>query len=241
MNTRRVASEPVLRAAALLDPYWLLGRSGEPDETVLRAVAKAAGPGVRIDRVYWYLECDGVPGSLRTLPRVTLRATARDDLDDGFELVRAMDADLRQLAESGAFDALVVATLDDRLALTLVWVKARGITLIGCRAGADEPDPRMLRLFDEVAELRQERGPRPEDSEPLSAQTEEVIRGAVAQWQQETDPETAERTRQFVHARPGLPRLVDSRLLFLTSRQLGRELSEAERIQLRKQFRESFG
>jgi hypothetical protein len=229
-----------MRAAALLDPYWLQGRSAEPDEAVLRAVAKAAGPGLRIDRMYWYLECDGVPDALRPLPRVTVRATARDDLDDGFELVRAMDADLRQLADSGAFDALVVASLDDRLALTLEWVKARGITLVGCRPATDEPDPRMLRLFDDVVEPRFERGPRPEDAEPLSEQTEEVIRAAVTQWQQETDPEMAERTRQFVHARPGLPRLVDSRLLFLTSRQLGRELSEAERIQLRKQFRDSF-
>jgi hypothetical protein len=55
---------------------------------MLRTVAKAAGSDAR-------------------LARVTLRRAPRDDLDDGDELVRAMEADIRSLADSRTFDGLL--------------------------------------------------------------------------------------------------------------------------------------
>ncbi len=73
---------------AFIDPYWLLGRVASPEEGMLRTVAKAAGSDAR-------------------LARVTLRRAPRDDLDDGYELVRAMDADIRSLADSRTFDELL--------------------------------------------------------------------------------------------------------------------------------------
>ncbi len=65
-----------------------------------------------------------------------------------------------------------------------------------------------------------------------------MIAEAVGQWQAEADPVEADRVRQFVERRPGLPRPVDSRLLFLAQTRLGRELSEGERVALRRRFRE---
>jgi hypothetical protein len=73
---------------AFIDPHWLLGRVASPEEGMLRAVAKAAGSDAR-------------------LARVTLRRAPRDDLDDGEELVRAMEADIRSLADSRTFDELL--------------------------------------------------------------------------------------------------------------------------------------
>jgi hypothetical protein len=98
----------------------------------------------------------------------------------------------------------------------------------------------MLRVVDELIEVRP-RGAsahRTEGEEPVTADASHAIDTAVTQWRTESDQETADRTRQFVATRPGLPRLVDSRLLFLTSQQLGRELSAPERILLRRTFRE---
>ena len=77
---------------AFIDPYWLLGRVASPAGAMLRAVAKAAGSDAR-------------------LARVTLRSAPCDDLDDGYELVRAMEADIRSLADSRTFDELFGDTL----------------------------------------------------------------------------------------------------------------------------------
>ena len=141
---------------AFIDPYWLLGRVASPEEGMLRTVAKAAGSDAR-------------------LARVTLRSAPRDDLGDGYELVRAMEADIRSLADS--------------------------------------------RTFDELLEVRFEA--LAASDEPVTDQTRQVIESAVVQWHREADP-------------------VDSRMLFLTSQILARELSESERIAVRQSFKSSF-
>ena len=141
---------------AIIDPYWLLGRVASPEDGMLRTVAKAAGSDAR-------------------LARVTLRSAPRDDLGDGSELVRAMEADIRSLADS--------------------------------------------RTFDELLEVRFEA--LAASDEPVTDQTRQVIESAVVQWHREADP-------------------VDSRMLFLTSQILARELSESERIVLRQSFKSSF-
>ncbi len=60
----------------------------------LGALAQKAGKGVSIERVYWYLDSEVVPNPPQVISRLSLRACASDDLDGGFELIRAMDADL---------------------------------------------------------------------------------------------------------------------------------------------------
>jgi hypothetical protein len=169
---------------------------------------------------------------------VTLRVSARDDLDDGYEQVRAMDADLRAVAEAGSFDAVIVATHDDRLALTVEWAQSKGLLVLLCAASVEEPDPRIQRIADEVIEPRLSAGVREEDQGPPTEESLGVIAEAVGQWHAEADPVEADRVRQFVERRPGLPRPFDSRLLFLARTRLGRELSEGERVALRRRFRD---
>lgn len=225
------------RAAAFIDPYWLLGRPTEPTPQLIQALQGAVGPGTRIDRVTWYLEAEGGVRALPTLPRVTLRVAARDDLDDGYELVRAMDADLRAAAEAKAYDAVIVATHDDRLAVTLEAVQRQGILVYVCATTAEEPDARILRIADEIVEPRGA-APREEDAGPPTEEAQEAVEAAVSQWLAEADPMELDRTQQYLAKRAGLPRPVDSRLLFLTRTRVGRDLRESERVLLRRAFRE---
>lgn len=226
------------RAVALIDPYWLVGQVVEPTSTLLHAVQRAAGSGVRVERVYWYLETPRAPRGLSTLPRVTLRVTAQDDLDDGYELVRAMDADLRAVAESKAFDVVLLASHDDRLALSVEWAQSQGLLVLGCATTVEEPDARIQRIVDEVVEPRLHAASREEDPSPPTEEALAVLGAVVTQWQAETDPMEVERMRHFMARRLGLPRPVDSRLLFLARTQLGRELTQGERVALRRLFRD---
>lgn len=230
-----------VRAAALIDPYWLLGRSARPDESLLRALRKAAGQGVRLERVYWYLEDqESAQSAGQHVARVTQRPVARDALDDGFELLRAMDEDLRWLVRSGAYEAIVLVSLDDRLALSVEWAKSHGVLLLGCQHGAgEEGDQRMLALFDELLTPVLEPGEVAEVA--VSDQVAQVIEATITQWHRQATAEDIERTRSFISSHRGLPRPVDSRVLFLASQQVGRELSDTERLTLRRVFREKFG
>lgn len=235
---RPIDSDTPARAVALIDPYWLVGQGVEPSSGLIHAVQRAAGSGVRVERVYWYLETPSAPRGLPTLPRVTLRVTAQDDLDDGYELVRAMDADLRAVAASKAFDVVLLASHDDRLALSVEWAQAQGLLVLGCATTVEEPDARIQRIVDEIVEPRLSAASREEDQSPPTDEALAVLGGVVAQWQGETDPMEAERVRHFMERRPGLPRPVDSRLLFLARTQLGRELTQGERVALRRRFRD---
>jgi hypothetical protein len=118
---RRIDLRTPVPAAALIDPYWLIGQSLEPSAGLINAIQRAVGNGFQIERYYWYLEPGITPNSIPNLTRVTLRMSARDDLDDGYEQVRAMDSDLRAVATAGGFGAVILATHDDRLALSVEW------------------------------------------------------------------------------------------------------------------------
>ena len=67
--------------------------------------------------------------------------------------------------------------------------------------------------------------------------SKEAIESAVHQWLEESDEISRDSALEFVNSRRGLPKHVDSRLLFLCSKALGRELTEAEKIALRGRFR----
>ena len=53
---RSTDADTPTRAVALIDPYWLVGQSVEPSASLLHTVQRAAGSGVRVERVYWYLD-----------------------------------------------------------------------------------------------------------------------------------------------------------------------------------------
>lgn len=227
------------RVVAFIDSYWLLGRSGKPDQSIISDLNRALGQEARIERVYWYQEQDESIAALPNLPRVSIRTASRDDLDDGYELIRAMEMDLRNASISQRYEIVIVASQDDRLALTLEWVKAQGLVLVGCATPTDEPDPRMQRIFDETLELRYDSQTRAGDDAPATTEAIEIIKSAIAQWGVEVGIEERERTVQYMEKRPGLPRPVDSRLLFIARTKLERELTQGERVTLRRQFRET--
>ncbi len=147
--------------------------------------------------------------------------------------------DLRELVTGGRFEGVVVASLDDRLAVSLEHAKSSGLQVFGCRATAEEQDQRMLRLFDHMIEPRFERSISGKSHDSVSEQAASIIKSAIWLWHTEADALEVERVRQFIAARSRLPRPVDSRLLFLVSQQLGCELSVDERMALRQRFRES--
>lgn len=237
-----------LRTAALIDPYWLGAPSPGLREGAIEALEHQLGRTCRLERIYLYLETDDERSNDSFRVPCTQRVCARDSVGDGFELVRAMDADLQQLAASSAFSALVVVTLDDRLALSIERVKAAGIQVFGLKTEAmdesDESFQRMARVFDRMlgpVQVTRAEAEQPDDDNeevPVEIDTEALER-AIARWFEESDEITRDGALEFMNSRRGLPRLVDSRLLYLSRELLGRELNEPEKLALRSRFREA--
>lgn len=237
-----------LRTAALIDPYWLGAAPPALQDSAIEALEHQLGRACRLERIYIYLENDDERSGASYRIPCTQRVCARDSIGDGFELVRAMDADLQQLAASSAFSAIVVITLDDRLALSIERAKAAGVQVFGLKTEAmdenDESFQRMARIFDRM--LGPVRASLPEaeladeayEEAPTEIETEALER-AIARWFEESDEETRDGALEFMNSRRGLPRLVDSRLLYLSRELLGRELNEPEKLALRSRFREA--
>lgn len=236
---RQRAAEYPKRIVAFIDSYWFLGRSSKPDHAMVSALNRAVGQDARVERIYWYLEVEEPTSTLANLPRVSIRTVSRDDLDDGYDLIRAMEVDIRATSISQRFDSVLVASQDDRLALTLEWVKAQGLLLLGCASAADETDPRMQRIVDELIEIRFDGANTAMDDVRPATVAVEVIDSAIGQWFGEVDAEERDRTVQYMEKRPGLPRPIDSRPLFIARKKLERELSQGERVTLRRRFRET--
>lgn len=171
------------------------------------------------------------------IPHVTVQAGAQDVLDDGFEFVRAMSGDLRDRVTGGVSRAWWLQALMTGWLYRSSTLTPPGLHILGCRATAEEQDQRILRLFDEVIELRFERSMSGKLDDSVSKKAASIIKSAIDHWRAETEASEDERARQNIAARPGLPRPVDSWLLILVSQQLGRELSVDERIALRQRFR----
>lgn len=248
MRKQPFLSNRPLRTAALIDPYWLAAASPELQDASIDALERQLGRACRLERIYLYLENDDERSGASYRIPCTQRICARDSIGDGFELVRAMDADLQQLAASSAFSAVVVVTLDDRLALSIERAKASGIQVYGMKTEAmdesDESFHRMARIFDrmlgpvQALALDTDQATEALEEAPAEIDTETLER-AIARWFEESDEETRDSALEFMNSRRGLPRLVDSRLLYLSRELLGRELNEPEKLALRSRFREA--
>ncbi len=248
MRKQQFFANRPLRTAALIDPYWLGAASTVLQDGSIEALERQLGRTCRLERIYLYLENDDERSAASSRIPCTQRVCARDSIGDGFELVRAMDADLQQLASSSAFSAIVVVTLDDRLALSIERAKAAGIQIFGLKTEAmdenDESFQRMARTFDRMLGPVQqpladtELADESLDEVPTEIETVALER-AIARWFEESDEETRDGVLEFMNSRRGLPRLVDSRLLYLSRELLGRELNEPEKLALRSRFREA--
>ena len=225
------------KALAFLDPYWL-GSLQSLSVSALRSCLRGYESTIDLERVYLYSESDEVVrGDVNTA--VSLRVCAKDSLDDGYEIVRGMDVDLSALTQSGRHALFVVASMDDRLALTIERVKSSGIKVIGLQTNAIQMDldvsgyRRMSRVFDEVLNIPD----LPQANSPSSSAESDFIKQAIDQWVKETDEMTRDSAIEFMNARRGLPKTVDARLLFLGKQLLNRELTEAEKFEMRRRFR----
>ena len=171
-------------------------------------------------------------------PRVCVRTCARYDLDEGFELIRVMESDLVGAAQSKAYDAMIITSMDDRLALTIERIKSLGVLVIGCRSGNEEADRRMLRLFDDLETRSDDRmGEGQQHEVAMSEETLTTIRDAIDRWLKDSDNFTRDRTIGFARSRSWLPRPMDSQSLFLTNYLFGRDLTEGEKNTMRHEFR----
>lgn len=245
-----------------VDPYWMGSETGALSAEALAALLRQVAQLHQIERVYVYQESVQMP-KLRALDvPVTIRPCASDSLDDGFELIRAMDQDMQQIATARACDCLVVVSMDDRLALSVERIKSYGLRVIGVAQGSGQESQaafkRMGLVFDHLLRLSELAEPAgashgvginaaaAEDvalgtleDETSGQASEEAIESALVQWFEESDEITRDGVLEFMNNRRGLPKHVDSRLLFLCSKALGRELSEPEKIALRGRFRQA--
>lgn len=230
------------KAIAFVDPYWFGPESHDLTQTALQAIEKKLPSDMSLERVYLYTESDDSLGRREVQLPCTTRICARDAIDDGYELVRAMDTDMLQLAQSGAFSVFLVASLDDRLALSIERVKAQGICVYGLKSTMlNENDPsfrRMSQIFDYLIEPFFKKSAKPIADENVYDECDKAIDQAIEQWFVESDEISRDSAIEFMNARRGLPKMVDSRLLFLCSQALQHELSEKQKIELRRRFRQ---
>lgn len=236
----------ISRIVAFIDPYWIGTQSTHLDHPTLRSLIQQLSAQYQIARIYWYQEAENTSALQSFEVTCTLRTCARDTIDDGFELIRAMDLDMHQLAASKAFSGFLVVSMDDRLALSIERIKAQGICVMGLKSRAAHHDQesiqRMSRVFDRMLEpLEHPSSVAPNQVLQSAPDTAEAVQDAIAQaisqWLQEADEMTRDGAIEFMSSRRGLPRHVDSRLLFLCRRILGRELTESEKFELRGRFR----
>ena len=71
---------------------------------------RAVGQEARIQRIYRYLEADHSVPAIPSLPRVSIRTASRDDLDDGYELKRTMEVEIRTACISQRLETVMVAS-----------------------------------------------------------------------------------------------------------------------------------
>jgi len=272
------------QACALIDPYWLGLAQGDL-ELALQAMLDAAFAlpiPMHVARIYLYTESDAQEdafhlseASTLAVP-LTVRVCGKDAIDDGYALVRAMDSEMHALAQALRVDALIVATMDDRLALSIERIKAQGLQVLGMRfkaqgtqGEAEDSWARMREVFDRILEPQLAPSVAPsshgvssevrhlaaygmQKAMSLDEQAGSATRGVawsvaiaeaiaetIRQWLLEADEMTRDSTLSWMHARRGLPRFVDAKLLFFCKQILARELSEAEKFELRRRFREA--
>lgn len=231
------------RLVAFVDPYWLGPDSSSLTSSLIQALHSVLPPECTVDRLYFYSEADISTGGNGVVNSCTIRVCARDSIDDGYELIRAMDSDLQQLAESRVFSTFLVVSMDDRLALSIERIKATGTKIWGLRSKvADENDEsfrRMSRIFDQMLGPVKPLIGQPNSASKLTLETTDAVDQAIEQWFSESDEIARDGALEFMNSRRGLPRMVDSRLLFLASQLLDRDLFEPEKFELRRRFRQA--
>lgn len=236
-HAHATTSSGAASVVVLIDPFWI--GNLKISRAVVNAIEKQVSHVGHVLRVYWYLdnyskELDGFEAR-----HTTLRILGRDDLEDGFELIKAIDADMDALSANGSALTIILGSLDDRLLLSVERAKQRGCKVIGLlsiEAKSDDSSARMVRQFDDTLTLLHGNA---DVSREIGGDEETQLKQVISEWLPTQEEQSLDYIRQYIASRPGIPREVDSRLLFLSSRALNRELSNVEKIYIRNLVRAS--
>jgi hypothetical protein len=209
-------------------------------------------------RAYWYTD----QAQAQPVADVVLRPVQDPDVDGGLSLVRALGADLAQLAAHRAVEHVLLVSDDERLwpAVDQAQLQGLAVHILMDDTGTDFPrlqrdDPSWARLLaqaDRRVLLTQPDGPtglpdgpREERTEDRMAPPEDLvaleacIRGHLQEWWAE-EPETQRLDLQdeLRHSAMGLPQEVDRQLLLRLSRLLGHPLTWPEKKIMRHSVRQ---
>jgi len=263
LNTPEHTRQRTGKCIALVDARflgWLLQptvqRSGAdavpPAQTVPRALDAAlrqAGLDLDVLRVYWYADVQ----LAAPVNDVVQRTVLDPDNDGGVTLLRAMAADIGQLAQARAVEHLLVVSDDERLLGAVDQAQLCGLSvhMLIDEAGADfarlaQDDPSWARLLAQadrsVVLQSSERGM--QVSGPQATVPEEdpqVMEAAIlaqlqAWWDEEPENQRIDLHDELQFSR-SIPQEVDRQLLLRLSRSLGHPLTWPEKKVMRENVR----
>lgn len=162
--------------------------------------------------MYWSTEPEELTEQITSYLRLAIRTTYRNGIDDSNKMIQAIDGDNRFIASSHRHSAIVITTLDDRVALTIERVKAEECVDYGCATKMDGPN---LRIQQNVDEFRLSRSTREVGASSSSAENVDSFPSTVTQWMAEVQKEQQNETNLQTEQQAGLPKQIDSRLVFI--------------------------
>lgn len=255
------------RAVALVDARflsWLFESSGDsaamPVSTgthlmrQLDAAARQAGLELDFLRAYWYT--DQAPAA--PVDDVLQRHVLDTDADGGYSLVRAISADLEQLAQHRAVEHVVLLSDDERLlaAVDAAQLCGLGVHMVVDEAGADHErllrdDPVWARLLAQAdrrivlslavkeglaAVAAQSSSYRENSSADQSAMQAQIMADLQTWWAEEPETQRIDLQDELQFSR-NIPQEVDRQLLLRLSRVLGHPLTWPEKKIMREGVR----
>jgi hypothetical protein len=255
------------RAVALVDARflsWLFESSGDsaamPVSTgthLMRQLDTAARQtGLELDflRAYWYT--DQAPAA--PVDDVLQRHVLDTDADGGYSLVRAISADLEQLAQNRAVEHVVLLCDDERLlaAVDTAQLFGLGVHMVVDEAGADHErllrdDPVWARLLAQAdrrivlslavkeglaAVAAQSSSYRENSSADQSAMQAQIMADLQTWWAEEPETQRIDLQDELQFSR-NIPQEVDRQLLLRLSRVLGHPLTWPEKKIMREGVR----
>lgn len=256
------------RAVALVDARflsWLFESSGDSAAMPVSAgthlmrqldsAARQAGLELDFLRAYWYT--DQAPAA--PVDDILQRHVLDTDADGGYSLVRAISADLDQLAQNRAVEHVVVLSDDERLlaAVDAAQLLGLGVYMAVDEAGADyerllRDDPVWARLLAQAdrrivlslsvkeglaaAAVAAQSGYRETSGLEQSAMQAQIMADLQTWWAEEPETQRIDLQDELQFSR-NIPQEVDRQLLLRLSRVLGHPLTWPEKKIMREGVR----
>lgn len=241
----------------LVDPSTPVSQGGALQPTAqlvkqLHAALCAAGLDVDCVRLYWY--SDQEPSM--PIDGVVFRCVPALDSDAGLSAVRAMSADMVQLAHNKAVDNLLLVSDDERLWSAVDTAQLQGLrvhalcdTAVLDFARLQQDDPSWARLLNQVdrrvvwhqgggklAAISTE-GTLPARMHAETSADAASILAHIERWWSDEPASHREELRDELRQSRSIPQELDRQLLLRLSRELGRPLSWPDKKVMREGLR----